>query len=218
MKTINDSDKGDVVLKETEALQNLRALEEIEKNPEISQRELSSRLGVALGITNALLKTLARKGQIKIRGKNNRSLTYHLTHAGVLAKSTLAMRWTLNTIGFYRQARHSIAQRLSLLAEEGAESVIIYGHSELTEIVAVLAPEVGMKIVGIAAPRDAHSTDNEESFDGGEAQFSGFSSFQLEDIDEIAADALIVCKKCESDELAEIELHASSSMRIFNLF
>ncbi|HEB12579.1 MAG TPA: winged helix-turn-helix transcriptional regulator [Actinobacteria bacterium] len=218
MKTVNDSDKDDAVLKETEALQNLRALEEIEKNPQISQRELSSHLGVALGITNALLKTLARKGQIKIRGKNNRSLTYHLTHAGVLAKSSLAMRWTLNTIGFYRQARHSIAQRLSLLAEDGAQSVVLYGHSELTEIVSVLAPEVGMKIVGIAAPHDTNRTDNEESFNRGEVQFPGFSSFQLEDIGEIAADALIVCKKCEPDEIAEIELHASSSMRIFDLF
>ncbi len=217
MKTINDSDKDAAVLKENEALHNLRMLEEIEKNPEISQRELSSHLGVALGITNALLKTLARKGQIKIRGKNNRSLTYHLTHAGVLAKSALAMRWTLNTIGFYRQARHGIAERLSLLAEDGAESVILYGLSELTDMVSVLAPQAGMKIVGIAIPSGEHGVDS-EGLDGAEALFPESSFFQLDEIDKIEADALIVCKKCEADELAEIERHASSSMRIFDLF
>jgi DNA-binding MarR family transcriptional regulator len=68
-------EKEDVFLKETEVFHSLRTLEEIEKNPNISQRELSKRLGVALGITNALLKTLARKGLIKIRGESNRTLT-----------------------------------------------------------------------------------------------------------------------------------------------
>ena len=102
---------------------DLRALEEIDKNPKISQRELSNHLGVAVGITNVLLKKLAHKGLIKIRGNNNRTLTYHLTHAGVLAKSRLAMRWTLNTIEFYRQARRSIVERLADLAAKGVTYV-----------------------------------------------------------------------------------------------
>src|SRR3990172_2242280 len=141
--------KDEVFLKEAEALHSLRALEEIEKNPSISQRELSSHLGVALGITNSLLKALVRKGLIKIRGNNNRSLTYHLTHAGVLAKSQLAVQWTLNTIDFYRQARVGVAGRLAELVEKGAQSIVLYGNGELTEIVSIVAPEAGLTIVGI---------------------------------------------------------------------
>ena len=135
-------------LKETEALHNLRALEEIEKNPEISQRELSNRLGVALGITNALLKTMVRKGLIKIRGDNNRSLTYHLTHAGVLAKSALAVKWTINTIDYYRQARREVADRLTAIAADGVKTIVLLGLSELTEIAIIVANEIGLEIIG----------------------------------------------------------------------
>ncbi len=54
----------------SESLRDLKVLEAIEEDPSISQRDLSNRLGVALGITNALIKTLVKKGHIKIKGKN----------------------------------------------------------------------------------------------------------------------------------------------------
>ncbi len=148
---MNNKRRGpdDAFLKETEALHNLRALEEIEKNPKISQRELSGQLGVALGITNALLKALVRKGLIKIRGDNNRSLSYHLTHSGVLAKGALALKWTYNTIDFYRQARRDVAEKMTELAESGVKTVVLYGIDDLTEIAVLVASEVSLEVKGL---------------------------------------------------------------------
>ena len=37
------------------------ALEQIEANPEITQRQLSKSIGIALGLTNGLIKNLAQK-------------------------------------------------------------------------------------------------------------------------------------------------------------
>ncbi len=175
--------KDDVFLKEAEALHSLRALEEIEKNPKISQRELSNHLGVALGITNALLKTLVRKGLVKIRGENNRSLTYHLTHAGVLAKSRLAMKWTLNTIDFYRQARQDVAYRLASLVAEGIETVALNGNGELTEIAIIVAPEVGLKVVGVIGDPKGNS----------DGVILGHPIIKPEQLASIELDAIIVC-------------------------
>jgi len=45
-------------LKPTEHLRNLQLLEEISKDSSVSQRKLSQRLGVALGVTNACLKKM----------------------------------------------------------------------------------------------------------------------------------------------------------------
>lgn len=175
--------KDEAFLKETEALHNLRALEEIEKNPKISQRELALSLGVALGITNSLLKTLVRKGLIKIRGKNNRSLTYHLTHAGVLEKSAMAMRWTLNTLDFYREARCDVAAKLAAFAAQGVKSVALYGTGELAEIALIVGPEAGLRVVGVV--------------DGGpvgEARaILGCPVVCAEDLSDLEIDAVIVC-------------------------
>lgn len=175
--------KDEAFLKETDALHNLRALEEIEKNPRISQRELSVRLGVALGITNSLLKTLGRKGLIKIRGANNRSLTYHLTHAGVLEKSAMAMRWTLNTLDFYREARCDVAGKLAAVAAQGVKSVALYGAGELAEIALIVGPEAGLRVVGVV--------------DGGpcveDRSILGCPVVCAEDLSDLEIDAVIIC-------------------------
>ncbi|MDI6715843.1 MAG: winged helix-turn-helix transcriptional regulator [Actinomycetota bacterium] len=200
--------ENDVFLKETEALHSLRALEEIEKNPKISQRELSNRLGVALGITNSLLKTLVRKGLIKIRGNNNRSLTYHLTHAGVLAKSKLAMQWTLNTIDFYRQARRDVAAKLAELAGQGVKSIALYGLGELTEIAAIVAPEAGLAVIGFV--------DGQAS--AGEKTVLGYPVISLEQLDDINPDAVVICLGAGDDTgIEDLSQRLESSTRLYRL-
>ena len=48
-------------------------LNELEQNPAVTQRSLSRKLGVALGLTNLYLKRLARKGYIDLVGGRNRT-------------------------------------------------------------------------------------------------------------------------------------------------
>jgi len=196
--------KDEIFLKEAEALHSLRALEEIERNPKISQRELSSHLGVALGITNALLKTLARKGFVKIRGDNNRSLTYHLTHAGVMAKSKLAMKWTLNTINYYRQARINIANRLETLVEQGVSSVVLYGLGDLTEMVAIIAPEVGLDIVGVI----------DHQMSGNTRSTLGYPVIRPEELMDKQPDAVIVCVEADGSLIKELGRHIKASTKL----
>ncbi len=203
LKPMNEDE---VFLKETKSMLDLRALEEIEKNPKISQRELSNHLGVALGITNSLLKNLVHKGLVKIRGENNRSLTYHLTHAGVLAKSRLAMRWTLNTIEFYREARRTIVTRLEDLAHQGIESVILYGIGELTEITIIVAPEVGLRIQGII----------DEKTGAGRAMLE-YPAVQVEELASNPVDAIIVCVETDDTHIEELARHAGDRLQVYYL-
>lgn len=162
-------------------LRDLRVLEEIANDPSISQRDLSKRLGVALGITNSLIKTLARKGMIKIRGENNRSLSYHLTHAGVLHKGKLAMQWTLNMIGEYRRLSTEISNRLNELSKSGIKKVLISGTNELAEVVMVMAPEAEIEIIGIV--------DEDTKQDS----FLGVNIVDFEELNGNAFDAIINC-------------------------
>ncbi|MHB0976052.1 MAG: winged helix-turn-helix transcriptional regulator [Candidatus Aquicultorales bacterium] len=167
---------------EADALKNLRLLEEIENNPRVSQRELSQKLGIALGLTNSLLKALVRKGLIKVKGTNNRSITYHLTHAGLLAKGQLAVKWTLNTIEFYRQARQNIHSQLGKLTERNVKRIALFGVSELTEIATIVAPETGLKIIGIVSEQE-HSDQS----------VLGYTCLSIEQVAERRPDAVVLC-------------------------
>lgn len=200
--------KDEIFLKETETLHSLRALEEIEKNPQISQRELSKSLGVALGITNALLKTLARKGLVKIRGNNNRTLTYHLTHAGLLAKSRLAMAWTLNTVDFYREARQNVVNRLSALADQGAKTVMLYGSGELAEIAAIVSTEAGLQVVGTLAKQHSPCTETT----------CGHTATHLYQLADEELDAVVICEEIDEVDLNELRQHIDASTSLYRLF
>lgn len=132
---------------DTDDYRSMRALEEIERNPNVSQRELASNLGVALGIANSLVHALVRKGLVKIRGENNRTISYHLTKRGTSHKAALAMQWTVNTIDFYRQARSTVSTGLGRMADAGYPRVALLGANELAEIAIIVAPESAAEIV-----------------------------------------------------------------------
>lgn len=143
----NSAPRSPAFLKETDALRDLRVLEAVEADSGVSQRELARDLGVAVGVVNACLRALVRKGLIKVRGESNRSVTYHLTKSGLLHKSSLALEWTRNTVGFYRQARTQVADHLARLAAEGHRRAVIFGAAELAEIAVLVAPNAGIEIV-----------------------------------------------------------------------
>ena len=66
----------------------------IEKDPEISQRELSKQLGVSLGKVNYCLRALIDKGWVKARNfknsQNKLAYRYMLTPHGVQQKAIVA--------------------------------------------------------------------------------------------------------------------------------
>ena len=69
----------------------LKILNVIKDDPALSQRELSSRLGISLGKVNYLIKSLIEKGLIKVdsfkNATNKISYLYKLTPSGIEEKA-----------------------------------------------------------------------------------------------------------------------------------
>jgi DNA-binding Lrp family transcriptional regulator len=137
------------IFKPSEGIRDLRLLEELEKNPVISQRELSHKFGIALGVTNACLKRMARKGWIRIRDLNPRKIGYYLTPKGMLEKARL----TLNLISFrvqhYSELKKIIANRLLEMQRNGRKRIVFYGVSDEMEVAYITLQGVNLKLVGI---------------------------------------------------------------------
>jgi EPS-associated MarR family transcriptional regulator len=75
----------------------LKLLRKIDNDPKISQRDLSSELGVSLGKINYCLRELQKKGLIKVQNfKNNREkfkYLYLLTPKGIVEKTKITLRF-----------------------------------------------------------------------------------------------------------------------------
>jgi len=138
-------------LKPTEHLRSLQLLEEISKDSSVSQRKLSQRLGVALGVTNACLKKMIHKGLVKAKGINHKRIAYYLTPKGFSEKSKLTYHFLEHTIRYYSNLKNNISAKLSLLSRAGHKRIICYGAGEVLEVAFIILNEtnLGPLVLGI---------------------------------------------------------------------
>ena len=71
---------------DTQLERELQILEYLERNPDTTQADLATRLGVAVGSVNWYLKRMINKGHIKVRQMQRRRLRYLITPQGVAEK------------------------------------------------------------------------------------------------------------------------------------
>jgi predicted transcriptional regulator len=106
-------------------------LENIQKIPHISQRSLAEAAGLSLGMTNAIIKRLAKKGWVIIKKINNRNIRYAVTSEGFQAitrRSFSYLKRTLQNVVDYKEILQSL---LEDVAARGYGGVILSGKSDL---------------------------------------------------------------------------------------
>jgi EPS-associated MarR family transcriptional regulator len=84
----------------------------INENPQMTQRDLSSRLGLSLGKINFLIKSLIERGFIKadnFKNSNNKiSYLYLLTPAGIEEKTKITYRFLKRKMEEYEKLENEI--------------------------------------------------------------------------------------------------------------
>ncbi|MGA2515122.1 MAG: winged helix-turn-helix transcriptional regulator [Thermodesulfobacteriota bacterium] len=137
------------IFKPSGEMRDLRLLEELGRNPIISQRELSHKFGIALGVTNACLKRMARKGLIRIRGLNHRKIGYYLTPKGFAERAKLSLHLISYIVQHYSELKNIISQKLLEMQGEGLQRIVFYGVSDEMEVAYITLQGVNLKLVGI---------------------------------------------------------------------
>ena len=131
----------------------LPLLQSIEQQSDLTQRSLSKRLGLALGLTNSYLKHCIRKGLIKIEQVPANRYLYYLTPKGFSEKSRLTAKYLSSSFQFYRRASDACLQLFEQCRSEGWDQVVVCGVSDLAEIVILQASQAEITIKGIYDPK-----------------------------------------------------------------
>jgi EPS-associated MarR family transcriptional regulator len=92
----------------------LRIFREIHRSPEMTQRQLSSRLGISLGKVNFLINALIELGLVKVDNFKNSSsksaYLYYLTPRGIEEKSRATYLFLKIKIQEYERLEREIRQ------------------------------------------------------------------------------------------------------------
>ena len=122
----------------------LRLLEEIEQDPELSQRQLSRRMGVALVVGNLLLKNLAKKGYIKVTHLSWKRWIYVITPKGMTRKVNLTLSYIESFLGHYRRVKKILKENFNSLTLNKESKVAIVGTGELAELAYLALLDIGV--------------------------------------------------------------------------
>ncbi len=134
---------------------SLQILDELSGNDSLTQRDLSSRLGIALGLVNSYIKNLVAKGFITIKAIPPKRYAYYLTPKGFTEKTRLTYHLLQDYTRIYREARININKLFYDLEIKGAQKIVFAGADEVAEIAYITLQETGLKLVGVVDEKKA---------------------------------------------------------------
>ena len=164
-------------------------LDEISRNNKLTQRDLSRRLGVALGLINSYIKNLTSKGYVTIAAIPRNRYKYYLTPNGFIEKTRLTYHHLQNFTNLYRSARQDFQRLFQKLQKENIKKVVFCGADEVTEIAYITLQEFEIELAGVV---DTGAKDQ---------SFLGQSIRPLEHLKYLDYDRVVVTSFIKEDEL-----------------
>jgi DNA-binding MarR family transcriptional regulator len=169
---------------------DLRLMSEVYETPEVNQRQLSLRLGIALGLTNVLLKNLVQKGYVRVSNASWKRRLYNLTPEGLAHKLRLTTGYISRVLDHYQNVRQTLREQMEGLDVNEESRIAVCGTNEFAELV-----YLGLKEIGIA---------DIAFYSNGNAVGARFLGVPVEDVNKINSN--------DYDKVVIAELHGSADL------
>jgi DNA-binding MarR family transcriptional regulator len=131
----------------TSTMRDLNLLEEIERNPDTTQADLATRIGVAVGTVNWHLKRLIAKGYVKVKRAERRKLRYIITPEGLALRAKLTVAYVEQSMALYRDTRDQAKSLLSELKDQGYQQVRVDGKGDIVDVCRLTCIEQGIRVL-----------------------------------------------------------------------
>ena len=135
-------------------------LQRFEQNTPVTQRTLARELGIALGLTNLLVRRLVNKGYVRLSNVDRRRVRYFLTPEGAAEKARVSKAFLENTLHLYTETRQRIRGSLDRLSADWStidaaacgcpeKRVVFYGAGDVAEIAYVSLQGSDLRLIGV---------------------------------------------------------------------
>src|SRR5512139_3561491 len=96
--------------KPDDPIRDMSLLEQIERDPDVTQASLATQLGVAVGTVNWHIKRLIAKGYVKVKRAERRKLRYIITPEGIAHRARLTVDFIEQSLLMYRNTRQRVIE------------------------------------------------------------------------------------------------------------
>jgi len=140
---------NNIAEKPLDSSRSLQLLSEISGEEPLSQRELSRRLGIAVGLVNSYLKNLVAKGFVRVKNFPSNRYAYLVTPQGLAEKSRLAYQHLSYFTSLYTVARQDYLALFRRLEDAGVREVVFCGVDEVAEVAFLSLRETGLELTAV---------------------------------------------------------------------
>jgi len=134
---------------------SLQILDELSSNEALTQRDISQRLGIALGLVNSFIKNLIAKGYVTVKAIPPKRYAYYLTPKGLAEKTRLAYDLLQDYTRIYREAKNGFNKLFRDLEQEGYRRVAFAGVDEVAEIAFITLHETTLELACVVDRENA---------------------------------------------------------------
>ena len=134
---------------EKEDLHIFRLMGEIDRDGNYTQRELSRRLDLSLGLVNTFLKRLVNKGYFKVKTMPRNRVKYFLTPKGLARKSKLTVEYLRYSVNFYTEIKKLLLNKYQEMGKNHVTSLLFYGAGEVAELAYLYLQLTDIRLMGI---------------------------------------------------------------------
>lgn len=120
--------------KPTPLYKEFMILDLIEKNKDITQRQMSDEIGVAVSQINKYLDEYESKKLIRRKKYSSKTLEYFVTKKGIERKKVLNITYLNASLKVYNSAKENIIRFLDQIIDKGFKKILLYGAGEVAEI------------------------------------------------------------------------------------
>lgn len=185
---------------------SLEILNELSNNNAVTQRDISSRLGIALGLVNSYMKNLIAKGYVTVKSIPPRRYAYYLTPKGFAEKTRLSYDLLHDYTRIYREARRNLKKVFSELGYEGVSNVVFAGADEVAEIAYLTIQETGLCLSGVVDDEAAGR------------KFFGREIAVIDDLDKMSYDKIVVVSYLKRENIYRALLDHAAEDKIKIIF
>lgn len=130
-----------------ETTRDLSLLDNIERDPDVTQADLATQLGVAVGTVNWHLKRLISKGYVKVKRAERRKLLYIITPEGLAIRARLTVDYVEQQFNLYRRVRQKVKEYIEQVKKDGFDRVRLMGEGDVADICRLTCMEQDVTIV-----------------------------------------------------------------------
>jgi DNA-binding MarR family transcriptional regulator len=138
---------GNIMEPKSDTTRDLSLLEQIERDPNVTQASLATQLGVAVGTVNWHLKRLIAKGYVKVKRAERRKLRYIITPEGIAFRAHLTVDYIEQSMLLYRHTRKRVREILADVKRAGYDSVRVVGDGDIADICRLTCLEQSVQIL-----------------------------------------------------------------------